>query len=210
MATILIVENDGLAAEHVVRTLRQAGHTPVLAPDTEAALRGMQERPDLLLLDLDVTAGQWSAFLARLICQPENTQIPVLLLVSRRRAGELFPGQERQAVTQVLLKPVSAAHLRQGVDVALAKAWRLKVNPLVSKQDRLAQLIRRLLVGGSDALALHVYRRLCTDRTWSTRPRPAGTLTWTEIAEWGFHEGLLDPDEGRVVQGIPLTVDSEG
>lgn len=33
MAAILIVEDDGLAAGHMARTLRQSGHTSILAPD---------------------------------------------------------------------------------------------------------------------------------------------------------------------------------
>jgi hypothetical protein len=92
-----------------------------------------------------------------------------------------------------------------GLAAEHGKAWQPDVDALPPDRDRPEQLIRRLLVGGSDALALHVYRRLRLDRRWTTTPCPGGTLTWTEIAQWGFQEGLLDPQERRLVEWIPLS-----
>ena len=92
-----------------------------------------------------------------------------------------------------------------GLAAEHAETRHFDVDALTPGRDRQEQLIRRLLVGGSDALALHLYRRLRSDRRQTTTPCPGGALTWTEIAQWGFHEGLLDPEERRVVRGIPLT-----
>ncbi len=54
MATIFIVEDDGVLARQMAHTLRQAGHVPILASDARAALRATRERPEAMLLDLDV------------------------------------------------------------------------------------------------------------------------------------------------------------
>jgi DNA-binding response OmpR family regulator len=53
MAAILIVEEDGVLARQMVRTLRQAGHLPTLASTAQAALREAGEQPDVIVLDLE-------------------------------------------------------------------------------------------------------------------------------------------------------------
>ena len=79
------------------------------------------------------------------------------------------------------------------------------VEAFAPRRDRQEQLIRRLLVEGSDALALRLDRRLCLDRTRATAPCSVHTLTWADIAQWGFQEGLLDLEEKRLMEGITLT-----
>jgi DNA-binding response OmpR family regulator len=63
MAAILIVEDDELVAGQMARTLRKAGHVPILAPDARSALDEAVDRPDVILLDLGLpdplTLGLW-------------------------------------------------------------------------------------------------------------------------------------------------------
>ena len=54
LAAILIVEEDGVLARQMVRTLRQAGHLPTLASTAQAALREAGEQPDVIVLDLEL------------------------------------------------------------------------------------------------------------------------------------------------------------
>jgi hypothetical protein len=62
-------------------------------------------------------------------------------------------------------------------------------------RQRQYQLLERLIVEGSDALAFHVCRRLQADRTRMIGPIWADTLTWVEIAEWATRERLLNAEE---------------
>jgi hypothetical protein len=67
-------------------------------------------------------------------------------------------------------------------------------------RPRQYQLLERLIVEGSDALALHVCRRLQADRTSRIGPTTADTLTWVEIAEWAKRERLLNGEEVPLLQ----------
>ena len=66
-------------------------------------------------------------------------------------------------------------------------------------------LIFRLIDDGSDALAFHVARRLSMDRTSPKRQDAKEDLTWAKIATCGVNEGLLDPEEARVLRSVPVT-----
>ncbi len=69
MATILLVEEDGLTAKHLARSLRQAGHTLLFAREGHAALREAGAA-DLVLLDLCLPDRPGEAVLADLKHQP--------------------------------------------------------------------------------------------------------------------------------------------
>lgn len=204
-AMILIVANDGPAAGHLVRTLRQAGHTPILASDARTALEEAADAPDLILLDLvGVPHLPGEELLRRLDCHPETAQIPVLVLTEQPEAAAPLRGPENGSAVATLCKPVSGAQLRQVVDTALASHGEQDPDALRLARERQGELIRRLILEGPDPLVFHVYRRLCADRT---RPRgllPPEALSWTEISVWAKREGLLDAEQARLLRRVPL------
>jgi DNA-binding response OmpR family regulator len=204
MAAILIVEDDGLVAGHMARTLRQAGHTPVLAADAHAALREAMERPDVVLLDLGLPDLPGEELLGRLKSQPETAHIPVLVITGKQEAAAHLRESRTGRVADILLKPVSGAQLREAVDAALAGQQEHDVEAIAPAQHRQQELILRLILGGPDSLVFHISRRLSADRTSVRSSLHADALSWAEIADWGKREGMLDAEEARLLRRVPL------
>jgi DNA-binding response OmpR family regulator len=204
MAMILIVEDDGLVAGQMARTMRQAGHTPVLARDARSALEEALARPDAILLDLGLPDLPGEELLRLLKGRPETARIPVLVITGKEEAAARLRGLPRDSVDDILLKPISGAQLREVVDAALAKQRHRGPDALRLARERQREAILRLVVEGSDSLAFHVSRRLCADRMKTGVSRSADALTWEEIAEWGRREGLLDAEQAKLLRRVPL------
>lgn len=203
MAAILIVEDDGLVAGHFARTLRQAGHTPILAHDARSALQEALSRPDAILLDLGLPDLPGEELLRRLKSQPETAQIPVLVITGKKEAASHLRGSAKGSVADILLKPVSSAQLREVVDATLAgRREKSDEDSLRLARERQRDLILHLIIEGPDSLAFHVSRRLCADRTRTRSSWSADAMTWEEIAEWGMREGLLDAEQAGLLRRI--------
>ncbi|HTU01332.1 MAG TPA: response regulator [Candidatus Sulfotelmatobacter sp.] len=201
MATVLIVEDDGLVAGRMVQLLRKADHTPVQAPDARSALREALDRPDLILLDLRLPDLPGEEILRQLKSEPRTAAIPVLVITGCQEAARDLKGAQRDQVADVLLKPVSGSRLCQAVDQALSTRPETDRIAYRLTQHRQRELVRRLIVEGPDRLAFHVYRRLCADRSQSAGAAPATeVLTWSQIGEWARLEGLLDEEQARLIQ----------
>ena len=209
MATILVVEDDGLIARDMVRTLRQAGHNPILACDVRSALREAADLPDIVLLDLGLPDLSGEELLRRLKSQPKTAHIPVVVITGKREAAAHLKATAEGSVADILLKPVSGAQLREVVDTALAGQRDVDPDALRLARERQRELIMRLIAEGPDPLAFHISRRLCADRTRARSPMHAEALTWDEIAEWGMREGLLSADQASLLRRIPLTPPSK-
>jgi DNA-binding response OmpR family regulator len=209
MAAILIVEDDGLVARHMARTLRQSGHTPILAPDGRSALQEATDCPDIVLLDLGLPDMQGEEVLRRLRSQPETAHIPVLVVTGRTEAAARLGTEGKGSVAEILLKPVSGAQLRQAVDAALATQQQEGTEYGSLSRQRQRELIQRLLLEGPDALVFHVYRRIRADRTRFRSAMSEDVLTWTEIAEWARQEKLIDAEQARLLRRLPLTAPLE-
>ncbi len=207
MASILIVEDDGLVARQMARTLRDAGHSPTLASDGRSALQEATDRPDVVLLDLGLPDLPGEKILEHLQRQPNTAQIPVLVITGEREAAAQLRESGKGWVTDVLLKPVSGAQLRQAVDAALAEQQEHEVDAdaLRLAKERQSQLIQHLIVEGSDPLVFHTCRRLSLDRTRGRGTLAAAALTWTEISEWAKREGLLNAEQASLLRRIPMT-----
>jgi CheY-like chemotaxis protein len=198
MAAILIVEEDGVLAQQMARTLRQAGHFPILASDARSALRGAEERPDVILLDLELPDLQGEDLLARLQSPPGTARIPVLAITWRREANAQL--REKGGVADVLLKPVSGVQLREAVDNVFAIHWHPTAEALRLDQKRQRELILRLIAHAPDPLVFHISRRICADRTSARSSHHGETLSWAEIADWGRREGLLDAEQASLLR----------
>jgi DNA-binding response OmpR family regulator len=201
MATILIVEDDDLLARQMAHTLHQAGHVPILARDARAALRATRERPEAMLLDLDVSELSMETVLAELERGSGTARIPLFIVTGQREAVAHLKATDRAAI--VLRKPVSGVHLRESVDTLLGPPAPPAAPALQLDQPRQRQLILHLIAHGSDPLALQISRRLCLDRVRGTHPQAGETLTWEEIAAWGHREGLLDLEQAQLMGRMP-------
>lgn len=188
----------------MARTLRQAGHTAILASDAPSALQEARDCPDVVLLELGLPDLPGEELLRHLKSQPETADIPVLIITGRRETAVQIETSAKGCVTDILLKPVSGAQLREAVDHALAGRQELDADALRLARSRRQELILRLIFEGSDPLASHICRRVSADRTRMKGPRSADALTWTEIAEWGKREGLLDAEQARLLRRVPL------
>jgi hypothetical protein len=101
----------------------------------------------------------------------------------------------------ILLKPFSSARLCELVEAALADQPAQAADVQAQAHQHQQDLIGQLIVQGSDALVFHVHRRLCADRMTRRRnSMAAAPPTWSEIAEWGKHELLLDAEEARLLR----------
>jgi DNA-binding response OmpR family regulator len=98
MATILIAEDDELLAWQMACTLYQAGHVSILARDARAALRAAGERPDGMLLDLELPDLSMEELLTKLERGADTTHIPVLI-----------PGQHLRATPRTVRTPTHGA-----------------------------------------------------------------------------------------------------
>jgi len=200
MAAILIVEDDQSLAWAEARILRQAGHTPIHAPDARTALQEAADRPDLILLDLRLPDLPGEEVLRRLKSRPETAQIPVLVITGYPEAAAQLRAAEEASRVDILLKPFASMRLSQMVESILSESPAQDAeegSPLLHRQQG---LIRRLIEQGPDSLVFHVYRRLRADRVRTKNAVSAEALTWTEIAEWAKREGLLDPEQASLLR----------
>jgi CheY-like chemotaxis protein len=205
MATILIVEDDGLVARQMARILRGAGHTPILASDGRSALQEVADRPDMVLLDLGLPDLPGEELLRHLKKRPETAGIPVIVITGRTEAAAQLRATAQEIVTDILLKPVSGSQLCQVVDAALAGQQELDPDGLKPTRERQRDLIQRLIIEGPDPLVFHICRRLSLDRMGGRGSMSADAPTWAEIAEWGKREGLLDAEQARLLRRMPQT-----
>jgi CheY-like chemotaxis protein len=201
MATVLVVEDDGVVAGRMVRMLRKADHRPVRAADARSALREALDRPDVILLDLRLPDLSGQEILRQLRSQPRTADIPVVVVTGCTDAARVLRGARIQ-VADVLVKPVSEPQLCQAVDQVLAERQVEPIAPFRLTQHRQRELVRRLIVEGPDRLASHVYRRLCADRqrVVGAIRGSADVLSWKQIAEWAKLEGLLDTEQAALLE----------
>lgn len=120
--SILVVEDDPETLDVVGLILQKLGYKPHLVNSGKDALSYLEEqRPDLILLDLQMAPMDGCEFLRRMREDRNNTDIPVMLFTAK-----LLPEKVRkklaQHVTAIIIKPVSpselgtllARHFRQG------------------------------------------------------------------------------------------------
>jgi DNA-binding response OmpR family regulator len=204
MAAILIVENDRQVAGYLAHTMREAGHTPIIASDACSALQGAMDCPDIVLFDLGLPDITGEELLQLLKSRPETAQIPVLVITGKREAATQLRESGKAWKSDILLKPVSEAQLRQAVDAALVGQQELDADALRLAQERQGQLVQRLIVEGPDPLVFHTCRRLSLDRLGGRGSLSGEALTWADIAEWAKQERLLDAEEAHLLRRIPL------
>jgi diguanylate cyclase (GGDEF)-like protein len=134
-ATILVVDDSTAIRRILSRALLAGGYRVVEAEDGRAALESCRaERPDLVLLDVDMPVLDGHATLREMRADPELRSLPVLFLTARTGGADVVVGLELGA-QDYLRKPCEPAELVARVAMALrAKA----------QEDALARQAREL------------------------------------------------------------------
>ena len=83
MSTILVIEDNQANMKLALLLLRNAGHSVLSAPDAESGLTlARNERPDLILMDIQLPGMDGLAATALLKQHPSTAAIPVIALTA--------------------------------------------------------------------------------------------------------------------------------
>jgi len=118
-AKVLIVEDDDDLRHGLTRRLQNSGYEVVQATDGVAAISvARHERPDVVLLDLGLPAGDGLVVLERYANLPDLSTIPVVVLTGRDpRIAE--PATRKFHVAAFLQKPADNKDLVEAIERAL-------------------------------------------------------------------------------------------
>jgi two-component system cell cycle response regulator DivK len=122
MATILVIEDNRANMKLVSLLLRNAGHWPLCAVDAETGLTlARAERPDLILMDVQLPGMDGLAATALLKGDPATANIPVIALTAMAMKAD-----EERSVTAgcdaYIAKPLHYRELYAAIDRLLARA----------------------------------------------------------------------------------------
>jgi two-component system, chemotaxis family, response regulator PixH len=111
MATVLVVEDTVTEAEIIISTLHRAGYETVrVGSSEEAKARIVQQRPDLIVLDV-VLPGESGFELCRELKEGTGTKsIPVVMCSTKNSEMDRFWGM-KQGAASYLTKPIVAEEL---------------------------------------------------------------------------------------------------
>jgi DNA-binding response OmpR family regulator len=117
---ILIVDDDPDLRQALRLRLRASHYTTVSATDGYSAIaQAYKERPDLIILDLGLPAGNGFVVLDRLRQDDKLSTIPVLVLTAREPHGNEDRALKAGAVA-FFQKPVDNAELMQVIQSTLS------------------------------------------------------------------------------------------
>jgi len=121
---ILIVDDDPDLRQALKLRLRASHYTTVSATDGYSAIaQAYKERPDLIILDLGLPAGNGFVVLDRLREDDKLSAIPVLVLTAREPHGNEDRALKAGAVA-FFQKPVDNAELMQAIQSTLSPTQR--------------------------------------------------------------------------------------
>lgn len=121
MARILVIEDNRANMKLAVLLLRNAGHQPLCAVDAETGLTlARTERPDLILMDIQLPGMDGLAATALLKQDPATAGIPVIALTAMAMKAD----QEKSVVAgcdAYIAKPLRYLELYAAIDGLLAR-----------------------------------------------------------------------------------------
>jgi CheY-like chemotaxis protein len=111
MPTILVVDDEPWFLKLLSVYLRRVGYHVVTAHDgAEAFQRVLEEKPDLILLDVMMPVVDGFQVLGTLKTDPELRDIPVMILTGRDQAEDILHGH-RHGADFYMTKPVDRDEL---------------------------------------------------------------------------------------------------
>lgn len=210
---VLIVDDDRVLADVLVFTMRRAGYEIVQAFDGEAAiLRWDEERPDLIVLDVNLPKLDGFA-----VCQRirEQADTPILLLTVRDEEDDIVHGLELGA-DDYITKPFSPRQLVARAQAILRRAGKMPA-PATRQVGELAldPSRREMRLGDGEAISLTPLENRLLDYLMLN----AGHVLTTEaIIEhvWGPDGGdrdmlrqLIHRLRGKITQALQSRIDTD-
>jgi len=118
---VLVVEDEAAIAELIAVNLRHAGYESVLAADSRAAQRAVDERlPDVILLDWMLPGESGLALARRWRAHPRTREVPILMLTARAEEADRVTGLDSGA-DDYIVKPFSPKELLARVRAVLRR-----------------------------------------------------------------------------------------
>jgi two-component system cell cycle response regulator DivK len=120
MARILLVEDHEEIWDFLSRRLKRRGHDVLLAHDGQEAVdKTRSERPDIVLLDMNLPVMDgWTA--ARILkADPDTAKVPLIALTAHAMSGDRDKALEA-GCDDYHPKPVDFSKLLSQIDAALA------------------------------------------------------------------------------------------
>ena len=119
MKKILVVEDDKRIVMALAVRLKAKGYDVVAAYDAVMAMSvAMQERPDLVLLDISMPGGNGFMVAARLQNEATTAGVPMIFLTASKQPG--LPERARDVgAVGFFTKPYEAAEFLAAIDGAL-------------------------------------------------------------------------------------------
>jgi DNA-binding response OmpR family regulator len=118
MTRVLLAEDDPAISEPLARALRREGYEVDVRADGRAALEGVNENPDLVVLDLGLPYIDGLEVCRRI--RADNRTVPVLILTARADEVDLVVGLDAGADDYVT-KPFRLAELLARVRALLRR-----------------------------------------------------------------------------------------
>lgn len=120
-ARILVVEDNPMNMKVVLMTLKRHGYTLLEAVDGKEALEvAISERPDLILMDIQLPKMDGLEVTRRLRQMPEFEQTPIIALSAYAMKGDRERGMEA-GFDDYLSKPVNTRELPKVIEDMLSK-----------------------------------------------------------------------------------------
>ncbi len=121
MAKILVADDERDIRDLIGFTLRFAGHEVITARDGEEALRlSLQEKPDLVLLDVRMPIMTGYETCRQLKMDSQMRDVPVVFISAKGQESEIQAGLQAGAV-EYMLKPFAPDDLADRVAEILAR-----------------------------------------------------------------------------------------
>ena len=122
MARILIVEDNQANLKLATLLLRNAGHSVMSAADAETGVSmARAERPDLILMDIQLPGMDGLAATALLKQDPATASIPVIALTAMAMKAD-EENSRLAGCDAYIAKPLRYRELYQAIDALLAPA----------------------------------------------------------------------------------------
>lgn len=127
MKKVLIVEDDADINKALTIRIKAAGYEVISAQDGYMGLSAaVQEKPDIMILDISMPAGDGLSIIERLRENTDAPQIPFIVLTASKRPEYRTAARELGAFA-FFEKPYESAALVQSISDCVSARWSLNV-----------------------------------------------------------------------------------
>lgn len=135
MAKIFVIDDDPELLMMVGMILRRAGHETILASDSvEGTQRVIDEKPDLLILDLMMPLMSGFDVCRKIREQDSGSDLPIMILTARIQETDRVAAFESGA-TDYMTKPITSNQLTSRVDALLLNRNKIVSAPPVPNYE---------------------------------------------------------------------------